>query len=332
MMKVMRLYGVRDLRLSNEPPPVSSEGEELMHVKAVGICGSDLHWYTTSGIGDDQLNHPLILGHEFSGITQSGLRVAVDPAIPCRTCEQCITDNSNLCEMVKFAGHGSIDGALCQQLTWDVQNLFPIPDSMTYADAAMLEPLGVALHSLDLAHLKTGMTVGIYGCGPIGLLILQLARLSGASTIIATDKRIHRLEAAKALGATKTFLAEGGSELSGIMAATGKRGVDIAFEVAGENDAVDIAIESVIPGGKVILVGIPSNNQTSFVASTARRKGLTIKMVRRMKNTYPRAIALVSSKLIDVQSLISHRFPLEKANEAFQFAEQRNGIKIMIEM
>ena len=127
-------------------------------------------------------------------------------------------------------------------------------------------------------------------------------------------------------------MAEGGSELSEIMAATAKRGVDIAFEVAGENDAVDLAIESVIPGGKVILVGIPANNQTSFVASVARRKGLTIKMVRRMKNTYPRAIALVTSQLIDVQSLISHRFPLEQANEAFQLAESRDGIKIMIEM
>ena len=140
------------------------------------------------------------------------------------------------------------------------------------------------------------------------------------------------MEAAKALGATKTILAEGGSELSQIMAATAKRGVDIAFEVAGDNEAVDIAIESVIPGGKVILVGIPANNQTSFVASVARRKGLTIKMVRRMKNTYPRAIALVTSRLIDVQSLISHRFPLEQANEAFQLAERRDGIKIMIEM
>ncbi len=332
MMKVMRLYGVRDLRLNNEPPPVLSEGEELLHIKAVGICGSDIHWYTTSGIGDDQLNHPLILGHEFAGITSSGLRVAVDPAIPCRNCEQCQSDNPNLCEQVIFAGHGSIDGALCQQKAWSAQNLFPIPDSLTYADAAMLEPLGVAIHSLDLAHLKTGMTVGIYGCGPIGLLILQLARLSGAKTIIATDKRIHRLEAAKALGATKTILAEGGLELSEIMAATAKRGVDIAFEVAGENEAVDLAIASVIPGGKVILVGIPANNQTSFVASVARRKGLTIKMVRRMKNAYPRAITLVTSKLIDVKSLVSHRFPLEKANEAFQLAERRDGLKIMIEM
>ena len=183
-----------------------------------------------------------------------------------------------------------MDGALCEQKAWSARNLIPIPDSLSYADAAMLEPLGVAIHALDLAHLKTGMTVGIYGCGPIGLLILQLARLSGATTIIATDKRIHRLEAAKAFGATNTFLADDGLEIAEIMAVTAKRGVDIAFEVAGENEAVDLAFASVIPGGKVILVGIPSTDQTSFVASIARRKGLTIKMVRRMKNTYPRAI------------------------------------------
>jgi L-iditol 2-dehydrogenase len=231
-----------------------------------------------------------------------------------------------------FAGHGSQDGALREWIAWNERNLYPIPDSMTYADGAMLEPLGVAIHAVDLAHLKTGMTVGVFGCGTIGLLIIQLARLSGAGAIIATDKLIHRVEAASALGATKAIPAYGGSEIQEVMSVTNKRGMDIAFEAAGEQDAVETSFAAVVPGGIVILAGIPSDDRTSFSASVARRKGLTIKMVRRMKFTYPRAIDLVAGGKVDVRSLVTHRFPLERAAEAFAVAQRREGIKVIIEM
>ncbi len=331
-MKVIRLHASADLRLHDEPDPIPVAGEKMLRVKAVGICGSDLHWFAEGGIGDAQLEHPLVLGHEFSGITESGQRVAVDPAIPCRQCELCQHGHPNLCERVAFAGHGAQDGALREWMAWDERNLFPIPDSLTYADGAMLEPLGIAIHAVDLANLKAGMTVGVFGCGAIGLLIVQLARLSGAATIIATDKLVHRVEAACTLGATKAILAEGGAEIQEVMAATGGRGVDIAFEVAGEQEAVEISFAAVLPGGKIILAGIPANDRTSFPASVARRKGLTIKMVRRMKHTYPRAIELVSRGLVDVRSMVTHRFPLVKAAEAFVVAQRREGIKVIIEM
>ena len=141
------------------------------------------------------------------------------------------------------------------------------------------------------------MSVGIFGCGPIGLLMVQLARISGATHIIATDKLPHRLEAAKSFGATNVFQAEGGQETAEILAATHRRGVDVAFEVAGENDAVETAVAAAKPGARVVLVGIPADDRTTFTASTARRKGLTIKLVRRMKHTYPRAIALVEQRI-----------------------------------
>jgi len=210
--------------------------------------------------------------------------------------------------------------------------LFPIPDSLTYADGAMLEPLGVAIHSVDLGHLKTGMTVGVFGCGPLGLMIIQLAKLSGAAHIIATDILPHRVEAAKRFGADQAYLVGGNSQLSEIRAATQGRGVDVAFDAAGDQGAVDDAFAAVLPGGKVILAGIPDDDKTCFSASVARRKGLTIKLVRRMKHTYPRAIELVSKGLVDVRSLVTHRFPLEQANDAFQLAERRAGLKIIIEV
>ena len=176
------------------------------------------------------------------------------------------------------------------------------------------------------------MSVGVFGVGPIGLLILQLARLSGANALLATDRLPHRLNAARALGATNVVLAGGESEVMEVRAATEQRGVDVAFEVAGENEAVETAVAAVKPGGRVILAGIPADDRTSFSASVARRKGLTIKLVRRMKFTFPRAIRLVESGQVDVRSLATHRFPLEEAQNAFAIAKRREGLKVIIEI
>ena len=331
-MKSVRLHGTGHLQIHEESLPVAEAEERLVRVKAVGVCGSDLHWFGEGSIGDAKLEHPLVLGHEFAGVTEDGQRVAVDPAIPCGHCEFCQRGHPNLCANLVFAGHGKTDGGLQEWMAWSEKSLVPVPDSLSDSDAAMLEPLGVAIHSVDLGHLKPGMTVGVFGCGPIGLLILQVAKVAGAASIIATDKLAHRVEAAKALGASHAFLAGERSELEAIQAATNGRGVDVAFEAAGAQDAVDTSFEAVAPGGNVILAGIPDNDQTSFSASLARRKGLTIKLVRRMKHTYPRAIELVSKGLVDVRSIVTHRFPLEEALQAFRVAQRREGLKILIEV
>lgn len=329
-MKVLRLHGAHDLRFSDESLPVPNPGEQLLRVKSVGLCGSDLHWYKQQGIGDARILHPLVLGHEFAALTEKGERVAVDPAIPCGKCEFCVHGNPNLCPEIRFAGHGSVDGALREYLTWDQQCLHPLPDDLSDDDGAMLEPLGVAIHAVDLAHLTAGMSVGVFGCGPIGLLIIQLVRLYGAKNIIGTDTLLHRVEAARAFGANHAFLVEGRLSDHEIKAGTGNRGVDVAFEAAGNQDAVSDAFEAVVPGGKVILAGIPDDDRTFFTASVARRKGLTIKLVRRMKYTYPRAIDLVRKGDVDVRSLVTHHFPLARAIEAFDVATRHDGLKVII--
>ena len=331
-MKSVRLHGTGNLQIHEEPAPAAGAGEKLVRVKAVGVCGSDLHWFSEGSIGDAKLEHPLVLGHEFAGVTEQGQRVAVDPAIPCGHCEFCEHGHPNLCANLIFAGHGNTDGALRECMVWNEKSLIPIPDSISDADGAMLEPLGVAIHTVDLGKLRPGMTVGVFGCGPIGLLVIQVAKLSGAANIIATDKLAHRLEAAKAFGANHAFLADEGRELEAIRAATNGRGVDVAFEAAGTQEAVDTSFAAVIAGGKVVLAGIPDDDKTYFSASLARRKGLTIKLVRRMKHTYPRAIELVSKGLVDVRSLVTHRFPLEQVSEAFRVAQRREGLKIVIEV
>ena len=318
-MKVVRLHGPHDLRMHDEPEPEPGPSEALIRVQAVGICGSDLHWFGEAGIGDAKLSQPLVLGHEFTGVIaagpRQGERVAVDPAVPCHACEFCLQGNPNLCERVRFAGHGVVDGALQEFIAWPEECLFPLPAALSNSDGVMLEPLGVAMHAVDLAHLRAGMTVGVFGCGPIGLLVIQMAQLSGASRVFITEPLPHRLEAARKLGAREWK--------NGQM-------VDVAFEVAGEEDAVETAFAAVKPGGKVILAGIPVDDHTSFTASLARRKGLTIKMVRRMKFTYPRALQLVENGQVDVRSLVTLHFPLEQAQQAFILAQQRQGLKIII--
>lgn len=332
-MKVLRLHATGDLRLHDERIPEPAEGEALLRVTAVGVCGSDLHWFSESGIGDARLEQPLVLGHEFAAVrVEDGRRVAVDPAIPCGACELCLQGHPNLCPQVRFAGHGRVDGALREYMPWPAALLHLLPDGLSDADGAMLEPLGVALHALDLGHLRPGMRVGVFGCGPIGLLIVQLARLAGAVQIIATDPLPHRLEAARAYGATHRILAQDGAEASEVWETAARRGVDVAFEVAGENAAVEIAIHAARPGGQVVLVGIPAGDRTSFSAAAARRKGLTLRLCRRMKHTYPRAIALVEQGRVDVRSLVTHRFHLEQAQQAFETAGRREGVKVILEL
>jgi L-iditol 2-dehydrogenase len=328
-MKTLRLHGPGDLRLHEEPLPVPKTGESLLRIQAVGICGSDLHWFNEAQIGDAHLENPLILGHEFTALDENGQLVAIDPAVPCGECAYCKRGDPNLCENLLFAGHGEQDGALREWIAWPARCLYPLSGAFTAAEGALLEPLGIAMHAMNLAHFKLGMSLGVFGCGPIGLLILQLARLSGAGKLVATDILPHRVAAAVQFGADESYLvAKDYRDPDRALAA--KLKLDIVFEAAGENSAVKMAVDALRPGGKVILVGIPADDRTVFSASVARRKGLTFKLVRRMKFTYPQAIQLVASGKIDLKALVSHTFPIEAAAEAFALAARREGLKIVI--
>ena len=332
-MKTLRLHSKGTFRLHDEDRPAASKDEELVRITSVGICGSDLHWLEGGGIGSDRLERPLVLGHEFAGVIAEGERagtpVAVDPAVPCLRCEFCLSGHPNLCTNVRFSGHAETDGALREYMPWPSHCLFPLPEGFSADDGAMLEPLGVAIHAIDLGKVEPATTVGVFGSGPIGLLVMQVAKAAGATRIIATDKREHRLEAAREAGATDLFEADG-SEADMILKSTEGRGVDIAFEAAGDNQAVEAAIDAARPGARIVLIGIPSDDRTSFTASAARRKGLTLLLARRMKHVYPRAIELVRSGRIDVRSMVSHQFDLEQYDEAFDVAMQRRGLKVVI--
>ena len=329
-MRAARLHAVGDLRVGEEPEPAAGAGMSLVRVTAVGICGSDLHWWEEGAIGDATLAHPLVLGHEGAGVIaegpRRGERVAIDPAITCGTCRACRDGYANLCYRIRFAGHGETDGMMRELMAWPADLLHPLPDTVTDADGALLEPLGVAIHSMDLGHLPFAGTASVVGCGPIGLLLIGVLKAAGASSVLAVEPLAHRRAAASRSGAD--LVADPGAtdlrELTGA-------GVDVAFEAAGSDEAVRVAVESVRPGGRVVLAGIPGDDAIRFQASVARRKGLTIAMVRRMNHVYPRAISLAARGVVDLGALVSRRAGLGEVKEAFGEAARRTGLKVLIE-
>ena len=322
-MKAARLHATADLRLHDETDPRPAAGEELVRVTAVGLCGSDRHWFLEGGIGDSLLTRPLVLGHEIAGVIETGSRagerVAIDPAIPCGRCELCSAGDGHLCRDVRFAGHGATDGGLRTLMTWPGLLMQPLPDGIGDDEGALMEPLGVALHAADLGKVARGLRVGVFGCGPIGLLLIQVLSRHGPRGIVATDPVPERLAAAVQMGATRPD------------APFVDMALDVVFEVAGEDAAVADAVAAARPGGRVVLVGIPSSDSTTVRASTARHKGLTLLFSRRMRaGDLARAIDLTARGEIETRSLVSARVPLERAIGAFDRLVRREGLKTIV--
>jgi L-iditol 2-dehydrogenase len=319
--------------VAEEAAPTPGAGEVLVRVSAVGLCGSDLHWFAEGGIGDAALSRPLVLGHEFGGVIESGPRagerVAVDPAVPCGRCELCIEGHGNLCPQVRFAGHGVTDGALRELIAWPEDRVHAVPPAFVDADVAMLEPLGVAIHAVDLSHPRTGGVVAVVGCGPIGLCALQVARAAGATRAVAIELLGQRGEAA-ARWADVVLDPTADGFGTALRDAVGPLGAHTVIECAGNDDAVAVSVAASRPGATVVLAGIPDADRTAFPAGFARRKGLTFRMARRMKEVYPRAVSLVESGRVDVRSLVSHRFSLDDAARAFEVALAREGLKVVV--
>ncbi len=330
-VKVIRLHNAKDFRIHNENVPEFGEDEVLLKIRAVGICGSDLGRYRCGRDADNEISKPLVLGHEFAAEVikagrdvknlRPGQRVAVDPALNCEKCEWCLSGNPNLCSDMIFFGTDPVDGVLCEYVAYPARLCFPLPDSISYEEGAMLEPLGVVLHSVDLSHFKFGDSAAVLGSGTIGMLLIQMLKAMGASLLIATDPLDYRLNTAKYLGAD-FFLNPNKNNISEeINTITSGRGVDIVFEAAGALETPKQAAEIVRPGGKIILIGINSEERLEFNSAPVRRKGLTIKMIRRMKHTYPGAIDLYSKKQILFKPLLTHTFPFDKTAEAFKIVD-----------
>ena len=327
-MRASRLHGIRDIRLEDLPRPVPESGEVLLQVASVGVCGSDVHYYVHGRIGSQVVAEPIIMGHEFSawvaglgdGVTglELGQLVAVDPGISCGACEPCSQGHPNLCPHVRFCGTPPIDGVFAEYTVMPAENCFPLPEGMDAAQGALLEPLGIAIHAVDLAHLRPGGTVAVLGAGPIGLLIAAVARAAGASEVYMTEPLADRRRFAVDYIADAALDPEQSDVVAGILDLTGGRGVDVAFEAAGAPGTPQQAAAVTRIGGKVVVAGIPADGLMTLSADTVRHKGLTLKLVRRMKHTYPRAIRLVGTGQVDLEPLATHHLPLERVGEAME--------------
>lgn len=330
-MRAILQYGPRKVGLAELPDPTPGPGEVLLRTRAVTICASDVHLFAEGNVGGVSWDRPFVPGHEVSAVVEDpggaglarGTPVVVDPAIPCRDCDRCIAGDYHLCRHLKFMDLPPVDGGMRELVAWPADRVFPLPPELDPAAGALVEPLAVALHAVELAGEVMARTVAVVGCGAIGLLALQVARVRGAARVFAIDPLPERLALARAFGADMT--AEVGKEdpVRAVAQETEGRGADIAFEAAGPPEAVETAARLVRPGGTVAVIGIPSQDEYRIRASEVRRKELTLQFVRRQNENYPAAIALVRAGRVKLEPLLTHRFPPERAQEAFELAESR---------
>ena len=332
------------MTLGERPRPQPRDGEVLVRVHRVGVCGSDVHYYTHGRIGSFVVEAPLVLGHEMAGVIEAGgagvdarrigERVAVEPGVPDRTCEWCRAGRYNLCPNVQFMATPPVDGALVDYIVTAADFAYALPEAVSLDEGALMEPLSVGVYAIHRSAIRAGQTVAILGAGPIGLVTLQVARAAGAGRIAVVDLDAGRLATAQRLGASTVIDASQGDPVAALMTQTNGRGVDIVFECAGSPKTAAMAVHLAKRGGRVVSIGLPPEDNFPYPLVSAMAREIDIVTVFRYANVYPAAIALVAEGRVDVRSLITHRFPLERAEDALKLSDSRadNVIKAMVEI
>ncbi|MEJ5170498.1 MAG: alcohol dehydrogenase catalytic domain-containing protein [Fimbriimonadales bacterium] len=327
-MRKLVLTGIRSMAVVDAPEPTPGPGEVLLRVESVGVCGSDVHYWKHGRIGDQVVEYPFAVGHEMAGTVAAigpgvetlrvGQRVAVEPAISCGECDQCRRGRSHTCRRLKFLGcPGQVEGCLSDYIAMPAKCCFPVPDGFDPDLAMLVEPLSIGLYAVRRAEPLSGARVAVLGAGPIGCSVLLMAKAAGA-TVWASDKVPERVEIARALGAHEAGTPEE-LEVAGPF--------DIAIECCGEQDALDQAVRILGPGGRLAVVGIPAEDRVSFAAHEVRRKEIDILAIRRQNECVEPALRMVVEGRIDPSAMVTHRFPLDRAQEAFEIAsEYRDGV------
>jgi L-iditol 2-dehydrogenase len=311
--------------------PVPNADEVLVAVLSVGVCGSDTHYYREGRIGPHVVEEPLILGHEASGTIAAvgagvppdrvGERVAIEPQRPCRVCRQCIEGRYNLCQNMQFFGTPPVDGAFCEYVTVPSPFAHPVPDSLSDEDAALLEPLSVAISACRKAHIGPGASVLVAGAGPVGLLTTQTARCFGASSVTVSDPVGGRREVAQRLGATAV--------VDPLAAKPDQMQVDAFVDCSGSSSAIQSGIRAVQPAGTVVLVGM-GTDETALPIAVIQNRELTLTGVFRYAHTWPLAIELVASGRVNLAPLVTGYFNLDEAAEALDADRTAGSLKAIV--
>jgi L-iditol 2-dehydrogenase len=337
-MRAAVLAGRRRVEIREVPDPLlQKETDVLIRVGAAGVCGSDVHYYSEGRIGDQIVEYPFTVGHECAGVVEEagravtrlkpGDRIAVDPAVVCGICDQCLAGRPNTCRNLLFLGNpGQLSGCLCDLIVMPDQNCLLLGDGMTLEEGVLVEPLSIGVYSLKLLGGVRLERIAILGAGPIGLSALLATRAAGVRTIYMTDKIEARLQAARKAGADWS----GNPDKSDVVAEilTAEPGLlDAVFECCGEQTALDQAVDLLKPGGKLMVIGIPVFDRVSFDAHGLRRKEISLLNVRRQRFCFPEAIQLIKEGRADVRFMATHEFCLEDTAKAFELAAgYRDGV------
>ncbi|OJA13789.1 hypothetical protein AZE42_00520 [Rhizopogon vesiculosus] len=344
------LKGILDVEIQLKPIPEIDADEVLVEVRKTGICGSDVHFLVHGRIGDFVVENPMVLGHEAAGVISKvgskvtnvkvGDRVAMEPGASCRKCEACKEGRYQLCPDIVFAATPPTDGTLARYYRLPSDLAYPLPPNLSLEDGAMMEPLSVAVHAVSkLGALRSNQSVAVFGCGPVGLLCMAVAKALGASRVVAIDIVPSRLEFAKAYTATDTFLppavekdesrmafsirnAQAMKEKLGI-AERGPQAIDLVVDASGAEVSIQTGLRITKTGGTFVQVGMGNPNITIDMFVVLSKELIVKGSFRYGAGDYPLAIALAASGKVDVKPLVSHRFPFNQAREAFETT--RNG-------
>ena len=344
-MKAMKLTGIRQMEMMEVPPPdIVHAHDVLLKMRTIGVCGSDVHYYATGQIGSQVVEYPYAVGHEGAAVVAAvgpavttvkpGDRIAIEPAISCGDCDQCKAGRLHTCRKLRFLGcPGQVEGCLSEYIVMPEACCFKVTDNTTFDEAAISEPLAIGVYAVKQSIPMQGAKVGILGAGCIGLSVLLPAMAQGADRIYVTDKIDRRLELAQRAGA-----AWGGNPDNQDVVAEVKAlepgGLDVVFECCGEQDALDQAIDMLKPGGKLLLIGIPPiAERVTFLIDKLRRKEICIQNIRRQNHCVQPALDMMDRGDVDVSVMVTHRFPFEQAQAAFDLAASyKDGVlKTMID-
>ncbi len=343
-MQAIVLTDIRKMELQNVPhPAIAGETDVLLKIEKVGVCGSDVHYWETGRIGDQVVEFPFKLGHECAATVvdigscvkrvKVGDQVAVDPAMVCHRCDQCLADRENTCRNLRFLGcPDQAEGCLCEYIVMDQTSLYRLESKITLDQAVLCEPLSIGVYAVRQAQLPPKAAIAILGAGPIGLSVLVTAYSEGVNEIYVTDKIDARVEAARKAQCTWA----GNPDRQDVVEAINQqqsRGMDAVFECAGQQESIDQAVELLKPGGKLMLIGIPRDERISFVIDRLRRKEITVINVRRQRNCVQEAIEMIAAGKLDVDFMITHKFTPEQTQKAFDMVAQYSDgvIKALIE-
>jgi L-iditol 2-dehydrogenase len=338
------LTGIRQMEMKDIPEPsIINPTDVKIKMSVLGICGSDIHYYTRGQIGSQKVEFPFTVGHEGSGVVtevgkavkrvKPGDKIAIEPAMPCRECDQCLAGRHHTCRKLRFLGcPGQAEGCLMEYIVMPEESCFPLTGKLTPDHGSISEPLAIGVYAVKKSGGVKDMKIGILGFGPIGMSVMLAAKAQGVKSIYVTDKIDPRLSIASKEGADFTFNPLKENVVAKILEQI-KLGLDIVFECCGKQEALDNAVDILKPGGKLVVIGIPEFDRWSMSVETTRRRELSIQFIRRQVDCVEQALEMMKKGIISVDKMVTHRFPFNKTKDAFDLVSDYNdgAMKVMID-